>query len=160
MTNNIGNGSVAPEAADEINGLYYPRFKLVNSKEDSEEEVGTAEHPMPVSQTRVPCAAADVNAPAVNTAAVVTYTADATHKHIISGVAWSYSGGIPVGGRLTITDGGVTIFDTDITDSGCGSFEFPRPKIGAAVNSALVITLAAAGASVTGKLSIENHWIE
>jgi hypothetical protein len=116
--------------------------------------------PVPVSQIRVVCSAGDVHAPAVNTAAIVTYTADATHKHVIAGVVWSYSGGTPVGGRLTITDAGTIVFDTDITDSGCGSFEFPRPKIQAAVNTALVVTLAAAGASVTGKLSVENHWIE
>jgi MYXO-CTERM domain-containing protein len=49
----------------------------------------------------VACASADVNAPAANTAAVVTYAADATHKHAITGIAWSYAGGIPVGGAVS-----------------------------------------------------------
>ena len=68
-------------------------------------------NPLPVSQTRVVCAAADVHAPAVNTAAIVTYAADATKKHVITGVAWSYAGGTPVGGNLKIEDvSGNTVF--------------------------------------------------
>ena len=118
-------------------------------------------NPLPVSQTRVVAAAADVNAPAVNTAAIVTYVADATKKHVITGVAWSYIGGIPVGGNLKIEDvAGTVVFSVDIDKPGPGSFEFPRPKIGAAANTAMIITLAAGGAGVTGKISIENHWLE
>jgi hypothetical protein len=127
--------------------------------------VGTAAvsqvNPVPVSQTRVVCAAADVHVPAVNTAAVVTYAADATKKHVITGVAWSYTGGTPVGGNLKIEDvSGTVVFSVDIDKSGPGSFEFPRPKIGAAVNTAMIITLAAGGAGVTGKISVENHFLE
>ena len=118
-------------------------------------------NPLPVSLTRVVCTAADVNAPAVNTAAVVTYAADATKKHVITGVAWSYAGGTPVGGNLKIEDVvGTVIFTVDIDKSGPGGFEFPRPKIGAAANTAMVVTLAAGGAGVTGKVSVENHWLE
>ena len=116
--------------------------------------------PLPVSQTRVACTTVDVSAPAVNTAAVVTYTGDATKKHVITGIAWSYAGGTPVGGNLQITDGGAVVFTVDIDKSGPGGYEFPRPKIGMATNSAMVITLAAGGAGVTGKISIENHWLE
>lgn len=56
--------------------------------------------------TPVAGAAADVNAPAVNVAAVVTYAGVAGQQHYITGVAWSYYGGIPTGGNLTITDAG------------------------------------------------------
>jgi hypothetical protein len=118
-------------------------------------------NPLPVSQTRVVGAAADVHAPAANTAAIVTYTASATKKHVITGIAWSYSGGLPIGGNIKIEDvSGTTIFSLDITEQGPGSFEFPRPKISAAVNTAMIITLAAGGVGVTGKLSITNHWLE
>ena len=118
-------------------------------------------NPLPVSLTRVVCTAADVNAPAVNTAAVVTYAADATKKHVITGVAWSYAGGTPVGGNLKIEDVvGTVIFTVDIDKSGPGGYEFPRSKIGAAANTAMVVTLAAGGAGVTGKVSVENHWLE
>lgn len=102
-------------------------------------------------------AAADVHAPAANTAAVVTYAADATPRsHIITGIAWSYYGGIPVGGNLQVTDGATVIFNIDIHEEGPGAIEFPRPKKGAN-NTAMAITLAAGGAGVTGKLSILNH---
>ena len=113
-----------------------------------------------VSQTPVACSTVDVHAPAVNTAAVVTYAGDATKKHAITGIAWSYAGGTPVGGNLQITDGGAVVFTVDIDKSGPGGYEFPRPKMGMAINSAMVITLAAGGAGVTGKVSIENHWTE
>ena len=114
-----------------------------------------------VAQTRSPCAAADVNAPAVNTAAVVTYAASASLKHVITGVAWSYAGGTPTGGNLKIEDvSGTTVFSIDITDQGAGFFTFPRPNVSAVVNTAMIITLAAGGAGVTGKISVINHWTE
>jgi hypothetical protein len=113
-----------------------------------------------VEQTRTVCASADVHAPAANAAAVVTYGADATKCHVVTGIAWSYVGGIPVGGNLLITDDGVTVFSLDIDQSGPGSIEFARPKKQAAANKALVITLAAGGAGVTGKLSITGHFTE
>lgn len=105
-------------------------------------------------------AAADVNAPAVNTAAVVTYGASAGNYHVITGVAWSYIGGVPVGGNLLITDAGATVFSIDIAEEGPGFFTFPAPKRGAAVNTAMVVTLAAGGAGITGKVSVLNHWLE
>ena len=103
-------------------------------------------------------AAADVNAPAVNTAAVVTYGAVAGQRHYITGVAWSYYGGIPTAGNLTITDAGATVFNLDINEEGPGVFTFPITKRSAAVNTIMAITLTAAGAAVTGKLSILGHW--
>jgi hypothetical protein len=112
-----------------------------------------------VSQTPVLCSTSDVHAPAVNTNAVISYSGDPSQRHVISGIAWSYTGGTPVGGSLQITDGGAVVFIVDIDKSGPGGYEFPRPKMGMATNSAMVITLAAAGAGITGKLSIENHWL-
>ena len=109
----------------------------------------------------VPCAAADIHAPAVNTAAVVTYAAVAGKKHVISGIAWSYAGADPVGGNLKVEDvSGTTVFTMDITSEGAGFMVFPQPKASAAVNTAMIITLAAGGASVSGKVSIVNHFVE
>ena len=114
-----------------------------------------------VDEGPVACAAGDVHEPAANTAAVVTYTAAAAVKHVITGVAWSYVGGIPTGGNLKVEDvSGTTVFSIDIDESGPGSHEFPKPKKSAAANTAMIITLAAGGAGVTGKLNITNHWTE
>lgn len=105
----------------------------------------------------IDAAAADVHAPAVNTAAVVTYGAVAGERHYITGVAWSYIGGIPVDGNLLITDAGATVFEIDVNDEGPGAFYFNPPKRSAAVNTIMVITLAAGGAAITGKVSIPGH---
>lgn len=104
-------------------------------------------------------AAADIHAPAANTAAVVTYAAGAAGvHHVISGVAWSYAGAAPTGGNLKIEDGsGTTVFSIDITAEGPGFFTFPVPKAGSAA-TAMIVTLAAGGAGVTGKVSVLNHW--
>lgn len=107
-----------------------------------------------------PCAAADVHAPSAATAAVVTYAAEAGKKHCISGVAWSYSAA-PTGGNLKIEDvSGTTIFSIDITAAGPGIITFPIPKKSAAVNTAMIVTLASGAGSVVGKLSVLNHWTE
>lgn len=90
------------------------------------------------------------NYPASNTAAVVTLTAQAERRHVIQGVAWSYSA-IPTGGRLSFSDGGTTDWDVDITAAGPGGFSLPF--IGG-VNAEVVVTLAAGGGSVTGKLNL------
>ncbi len=102
---------------------------------------------------------ADVHAPAANTAAVVTYSADTNRQHVISGIAWSYSAA-PTGGNLKVEDGsGNTVFSADITAAGPGVILFPVPKAGR-TNTALIVTLAAGGASVSGKVSVLNHWLQ
>lgn len=109
----------------------------------------------------VAAAAGNVHGPAVNTAAVVTYNAATAVKHVISGVAWSYSGGDPTGGNLKIEDvSGTTVFSINITAQGAGFIPFAPPLRSAAVNTALIITLAAGGDGITGKLSILGHWTE
>jgi hypothetical protein len=99
--------------------------------------------------------AADSSAPAANTNAVVTYAAAPNVAHSIDSITWSYDAA-PTGGRLTITDGGVTVFDIEITAGGPGFFSFPG-GIRGSENSALVITLAAGGAAVEGKLYVFGH---
>lgn len=120
----------------------------------------TAEGLQVFTTQALPCAAADINTPAVNTAAVVTYVAAAGLRHHITGVAWSYAGGIPVGGRLTVTDAGAVVLDIDIAEEGAGLLMFPKPKMNILVNTAMVVTLAAGGAAITGKVNVLNHWTE
>ena len=105
-------------------------------------------------------ASGDVHEPAANTAAIVTYAAVAGVKHIITGIAWSYAGGIPSGSLKVEDVSGTTVFVMGITEEGAGVITFPRPKKAAAVNTAMIVTLAAAGAAVTGKVSVLNHWTE
>jgi hypothetical protein len=102
----------------------------------------------------------DVHAPSSNAAAVVTYAAaGAGVAHAISGMAWSYDLD-PTGGSLKIEDGaGSTVFHVAVTSKGPGFFVFPQPKKGSA-NTALIITLAAGGSGVTGKVNALNHWTE
>ncbi|MGV3720084.1 MAG: hypothetical protein ACO1SX_04160 [Actinomycetota bacterium] len=102
----------------------------------------------------------DVHAPSANTAAVVTYAAaGAGVANVISGVAWSYDGD-PTGGSLMIENGaGSTVFHVAVTSKGPGFFVFPQPKKGSA-NTAMIITLAAGGSGVTGKVNALNRWTE
>jgi hypothetical protein len=103
-------------------------------------------------------AAADVNAPAVNTAAVITYAAAAQTVHVLDGVYWSYNAA-PTGGNIKIEDGaGTTIFSLDVTAAGPNYIPFGTPVRGT-VNTAMIVTLAAAGAAVTGKVNA-RHWTE
>ncbi len=108
----------------------------------------------------VSCASADVHAPAAATAAVVTYTAVADKKHVITGVAWSYSA-TPTGGNLQIEDvAGTVVFSVDISAGGPGVIVFPHPKRSAAVNTAMIVTLASGAGTVVGKANVTNHWSE
>lgn len=108
----------------------------------------------------IACAAGDVSAPAANVAAVVNYAAVAGERHVITGVAYSYSAA-PTGGNLKIEDvSGTVVFSMDLSAAGAGVVLFPEPKKSAAPGTALVITLAAGGASCTGKVSVLNHWTE
>lgn len=101
----------------------------------------------------LPFGPGNVAAPAANTAAVLRYNADGPGRmHVLSGVAWSYDGD-PTGGRLKIEDGaGNTVFDESITKGGPGEFFFDPPFQGSP-NTDLVITLAAGGGTVVGKVN-------
>jgi hypothetical protein len=109
--------------------------------------------------TSIPASSSDVHAPAANTAAVVTYAAVSDRRHGLSGIAWSYSAA-PTNGNLKVEDGsGTTVFSMDITAAGPGVVYFTPPKLGS-LNTALIVTLAAGGASVSGKVSVLGHWKE
>jgi len=100
-----------------------------------------------------PAASTQVHEPAANTAAVVTLAAaGAGKRHVIASVEWSYDAN-PTAGSLAITDGGTQVFKVDITKGGPGFFQWVPPKRFAA-NSAVVATLAAGGASVSGIVNV------
>jgi hypothetical protein len=104
----------------------------------------------------IPASTSDVNLPTSNTAAVVTYAAVSDRCHSITGLAWSYDGA-PTGGSLKVEDGsGTTVFKIDVTAAGPGVIYFNPPKMGTK-NTAMIITLAAGGSGVTGKVSILGH---
>ena len=114
-----------------------------------------------VREDPVTCSSGNVNAPAVNTAAIITKAAVAGLKHVITGIAWSYAGGLPTGGNLKVEDVAANIvFDIDITEEGPGFVPFNPPQKTAAAATALIITLAAAGAAVTGKVNILGYRTE
>jgi hypothetical protein len=93
-------------------------------------------------------------APAANTAAVVTFASVEGRSHVIWAIEWSYSAG-PTGGSVTITDGGVVMLQLDITAGGPGSILFEPPKK-AYRGNAVVVTLAAGGAGISGKLNVAH----
>ena len=155
------------QSAVPVSGTFYPGTQPVSiATMPSTPVTGTFwQTTQPVSgdvgMAPVACAAADVHAPAAATAAVVTYAAQASLKHCISGVAWSYYGGIPASGNLIVEDvSGTTVFNVDIHEEGPGVYYFHKPKKSAAANTAMIITLASGGAGVTGKVSILSHWTE
>lgn len=94
-----------------------------------------------------------LHAPVANTAAVVTLAAPGVGKaHFVHQVQWSYIGAAPVNGRCYITVGGTTKWDVDIFAQGPDGFGMELPGTD---NAEVVITLAAAGASCTGKLNVQ-----
>lgn len=105
-----------------------------------------------------PAASGNVHEPSANAAAVVTLAAaGAGKRHVMASVEYSYDND-PTGGSLTITDGGTAVFKVDLPASGPGSFRWIPPKRFAA-NSAVVATLAAAGAGVSGIVNVHT-WVE
>jgi hypothetical protein len=115
-----------------------------------------------INQHEMPIAAStnDVATPAANQAATITYAAGAAGvSHCISGLMWSYSAA-PTGGNLQVQDGsGNVVFSMDITAAGAGFIPFSPPKKGTTA-TAMIITLAAGGNGVSGKVSVAAHWTE
>ena len=82
--------------------------------------------------------------------------ANADNFWVLDYVAWSYSGN-PTGGKCTVQIGGTTVFEVDVTSAGHGFINFEQHGLYNAAqtkNEALVVTLAAGGGSVVGKLQI------
>ena len=98
----------------------------------------------------------DVNAPASNTAAVLTYAAVSDRRHVLDGIQWSYSAA-PTGGNLKVEDGsGTTVFSIDVTAAGPGFVPF-APGLAGRGNTAMIVTLAAGGSGVSGKVNASHR---
>ena len=115
-------------------------------------------NPLATTLPSILATAADVSAPAANTAAVVTYTAVPGKAHVINGIAFSYTA-TPTGGNIQIQDGASVVFNLDVPAPGTNYFEFQRPLKGSPGN-AMTVTLAAPGGTVVGKLTCVGHYTE
>lgn len=76
----------------------------------------------------------------------------AARRNVVKALVVSYSAA-PTGGRLSATDAGASVFDVDLAGAGPHIIPLPDGIQTALVNSALVFTLAAAGAAVVGKIN-------
>jgi hypothetical protein len=108
----------------------------------------------PTNRDAVQRNAKDITASA-NTDAVITIVADARNYHVIDSVHCSYKLGSGTTGKLTIAIGGTTVHETDITTNGVYEYLFAGGLYSAtqAKNEPAVITLAAGGTSVVGKVN-------
>jgi hypothetical protein len=95
-----------------------------------------------------------------NEVLTITYAAPARGlHHIITGVAWSFSGDPVDSPALTIMDGANVVFEVQILDGGPGEIYFNPAMMGSA-NGGMSVTLGAGGAGVDGRLNVLGHWVE
>lgn len=108
----------------------------------------------PLPSSAVPIAP---HVPSSNTNAVVTLAEAAGLCHVVTGVHFSYDGD-PTGGSLVIAHGSgpTTKYSLIITSKGAGPLSF-NPPLKFPVGEAVVVTLAAGGSSVSGRLNVLAH---
>lgn len=94
-----------------------------------------------------------INLPTSNTAAVITISAIANQRIIIHNIQWSYSAD-PTGGNIKAAfgTGPTSKLDLDVTKGGPGVL---CSTIFGAYGEQAVVTLAAGGSGITGKLSLQ-----
>ncbi len=103
-----------------------------------------------------------VGTSAANTAQTVTQAAaGAGVRNLVTGLTVSWSGGAPAAGtNVQVKDGSTVIWDEYLGQAGgtqgYADFEFTAPLQGTA-NTALSVTIAAAGAGVTTKVSVQGQ---
>ncbi len=96
-----------------------------------------------------------LHVPAGDTDAVITMAAAEKVINVVDSVHCSYDAA-PTGGKLTITVDAATKFEVDITAAGPLEFLFPGGLYGSE-NQAVVITLAAAGGAIVGKVNAQTR---
>lgn len=96
------------------------------------------------------------HAPSANTAAVVTLPAVAGSRTRIEQITWSYSNS-PTNGGVTITGLEGDDYQFGITAGGPGFV--PTAGVRSESNTAAVITLAAGGSGISGKINV-HYWVE
>lgn len=92
-------------------------------------------------------------------AAAVTLSAPGSGKRwAVWGIVWSYDAA-PTGGKVTLTVGGTTVIEFSVTSQGPGFIPFALPMTGGD-NQAIVLTLAAPGGAVVGRIGFVHAWTE
>ncbi len=99
--------------------------------------------------------------PTSNTAAVVTYAAVTGQFHVLHQIIASLDIDPAAAVNLKVEDvSGTTIFSADIpATAGIYAFTFSPAKQAAASGTAMIITLAAGGSGVTGKLNCTHSTV-
>lgn len=92
---------------------------------------------------------------AVNTAVVVTVPGTAGVSNRICALSVSYNAA-PTGGLVTVVVNGVTILQLDITAAGATVVPLPDGGIECQAGQSAVVTLAAAGAAVAGRVNVAS----
>lgn len=115
--------------------------------------VGPDNRLAPIRSGSDPVATNETATGAGGAATTITLDAETDIAHTVREVHYSYSAA-PTGGGLTIKDGATdVIFDVHVTAAGPGSVLFGSGKQGTSGRS-MVITLAAPGGAVVGKLNV------
>jgi hypothetical protein len=124
-------------------------------------DFGSTEQEDVASVTQVASDAPAANTPAANTAAVLTFAAEPGKSHRLTFLAYSYDRPNVAIGRLTVNDATLgNILDVDIPIAAATAplqspviVPLPPGGIQGTPGAAMVVTLAAGGAAVVGKLS-------
>jgi hypothetical protein len=152
-------GSIGTSASIQTGSLPAGTNAIGTLAANSGVDIGDVDVTSTVAPAGKAAAAGNVHEPAANTAAVVTLAAGgAGVSNVLGLVAWSYDS-LPVAGSLTVEDGaGTTVFKVDVPESGPGFFPF-TPGLSGTAATAMIITLAAGGAGVSGIVSV-HAWTE
>jgi hypothetical protein len=93
---------------------------------------------------------------AVNTATVVTINGVAGQSVRLTSLSVSYNAA-PTGGLVTVVVNAVTILQLDIPTQGPFAIPLPPGGLECAAGQNCVITLAAAGAAVQGRVNVSSY---
>ena len=117
---------------------------------------GTSGDPyVPTHNLPASALAAGKKAEATNAAATVTLAAaGAGIPWVLGSISWSLSTNPGTAVELTVTVGGTEMLSFDVTQGGPGQLRWERGLRGAD-NAAMVISLAAGGTGVVGKVNVE-----
>jgi hypothetical protein len=110
--------------------------------------------PLPTNAVPVIITSSDTAASGGNQG--INYAQTTNIQHSIHGVAWSYSGGNPTSGYLTITDtsNSTIVFQIDITSQGPGFVPF-NPPLTTGCGHGMLVYLN--GGGQTAKLNVLGH---
>jgi hypothetical protein len=98
-----------------------------------------------------------IDAPAANTAAELTFAAEAGRRHVVYKIGWSYDD-TPVGGQIQVFSGGEAMTAPFYITSG-GPGWLPFTVVGK-IGQNLLVQVTAGGAAVTGSIWVQHHWTE